>query len=363
MYNIFEFYFTFCEGMIGLELYNIMKKHYHKLDQTFTLNNISNEAYQVLMGSILGDGGITKQSRGKEYLFKELHGIEQKDYLEWKRMMLSQFCPCQISGKKPTFSTPTHPIFKILRNEFYNESEQRKSYIPLKYIEKLDALGLLVWYLDDGDTPHCPNINSVLFDEQNLKDVVEIINNKLDLSLSVRVKSSSWRIKKGYKPCKLIRFGANDRNKIMPIWGELFEKHKLPECMRYKLFKQHEHPTQWKNWEIEILQNNTDKTSKEIEGLLTNRSYASIKQKRKSLKIGKTMCYKKSLEYRFPNIAQEWHPTKNESKPSNVSPGSINKVWWQCKLEHEWLSCPNARTNPTTRSGCPHCWKIRRGKP
>ena len=39
-----------------------------------------------------------------------------------------------------------------------------------------------------------------------------------------------------------------------------------------------------------------------------------------------------SLEFLFPEIAKEWHPTKNgKLKPSEFTYGSSRKVWWLCK--------------------------------
>ena len=57
----------------------------------------------------------------------------------------------------------------------------------------------------------------------------------------------------------------------------------------------------------------------------------------------------------FPDIAAEWHPTKNKNlKPSDVLPKSSQKVWWQCKYGHEWPATVNNRTGKN-RTGCPFC--------
>jgi len=57
-----------------------------------------------------------------------------------------------------------------------------------------------------------------------------------------------------------------------------------------------------------------------------------------------------------PDIAAEWHPTKNyDLLPSKVSKGTGRKVWWKCGRGHEWKASINSRTN--TGSGCPHCTK------
>lgn len=53
-----------------------------------------------------------------------------------------------------------------------------------------------------------------------------------------------------------------------------------------------------------------------------------------------------------PELAAQWHPTKNEITPQEVVSGSGMKVWWQCEEGHEW----NAQLLSRTRgNGCPMC--------
>lgn len=54
-----------------------------------------------------------------------------------------------------------------------------------------------------------------------------------------------------------------------------------------------------------------------------------------------------------PQIAAQWHSTKNELSPEEVTKSSNKKVWWQCVEGHEWEAKVNARTS--NRSGCPYC--------
>jgi hypothetical protein len=45
------------------------------------------------------------------------------------------------------------------------------------------------------------------------------------------------------------------------------------------------------------------------------------------------------LAEKYPNLANEWHPTKNgELSPYDVTNGSNKKVWWKCAKgnDHEW---------------------------
>jgi len=56
---------------------------------------------------------------------------------------------------------------------------------------------------------------------------------------------------------------------------------------------------------------------------------------------------KKSLLKTNPDIAAEWHPTKNgDLTPEQVVAGSNKKAWWKCPKgpDHEWLAMLSSRT-------------------
>lgn len=61
----------------------------------------------------------------------------------------------------------------------------------------------------------------------------------------------------------------------------------------------------------------------------------------------------------MPEIADEWNYEKNRGKtPDMFTKFSNRKVWWICKLGHEWRAVINTRTGGGT--GCPECAKKRR---
>lgn len=68
------------------------------------------------------------------------------------------------------------------------------------------------------------------------------------------------------------------------------------------------------------------------------------------------ICYKeeKSLENMRPNLAKEWHPTKNgKLTPKDVTFGKHDKVWWLClECGHEWQA---SIVNRAKGRGCPKC--------
>lgn len=55
-----------------------------------------------------------------------------------------------------------------------------------------------------------------------------------------------------------------------------------------------------------------------------------------------------------PDIAAQWHPTKNAPvTPEEVTVGSHHKAWWVCEQGHEWRAEVKSRTLGGT--GCPVC--------
>jgi Zn ribbon nucleic-acid-binding protein len=61
-----------------------------------------------------------------------------------------------------------------------------------------------------------------------------------------------------------------------------------------------------------------------------------------------------NLKFLSPNIAKEWHSTKNNNlKPEDFVKGSNKKVWWKCIKGHEWKTQISSRTNSGTN--CPKC--------
>ena len=75
---------------------------------------------------------------------------------------------------------------------------------------------------------------------------------------------------------------------------------------------------------------------------------------------------KASLDYCLaslqPELAKEWHPTKNgDLTPYDITLGSSKKVWWQCSKNpsHQWQSVVQ---NRVTNSKCQYCTKKRASK-
>jgi hypothetical protein len=69
-------------------------------------------------------------------------------------------------------------------------------------------------------------------------------------------------------------------------------------------------------------------------------------------RVAKSNC----LAFVYPELAKQWHPTKNgDLTPYNVVFGTAKKIWWKCPIadDHEWKTSPNSRISMNT--GCPYC--------
>ena len=65
------------------------------------------------------------------------------------------------------------------------------------------------------------------------------------------------------------------------------------------------------------------------------------------------MKYKDPIIITHPELAKEWHPTKNgKLTPNDVTAGSNKKVWWMDKYGHEWEAIISSRSRGR---GCPYC--------
>jgi len=74
-----------------------------------------------------------------------------------------------------------------------------------------------------------------------------------------------------------------------------------------------------------------------------------------SICAGQTVVLSNCLATLSPDLAKEWHPTKNgDLTPYEFSTGTDKKVWWKCDKgdDHEWIT---SITNRSRGRGCPFC--------
>lgn len=113
------------------------------------------ESRNLLISMLLGDGTISNNN-----VFKLSHGYKQKEYLEWKINLLNEY-GIKNNGLKEYVSTKGYnigdvvyytqlsiiPFVKLLRRIIY---KPKKTYTNRKILNRLNALGVAIWYMDDG---------------------------------------------------------------------------------------------------------------------------------------------------------------------------------------------------------------------
>lgn len=116
---------------------------------------ITKESRNLLIALLLGDGTICNNN-----VFKLAHAQQQKDYLEWKIKQLND-AGIRNNGLKTYVKTCGYntgvnvhytqlniiPFIKVLKRIFY---KPKKVLGNRKILNRLDARGVAIWYMDDG---------------------------------------------------------------------------------------------------------------------------------------------------------------------------------------------------------------------
>jgi LAGLIDADG DNA endonuclease family len=120
--------------------------------------NLSSIQRNLLAGSIMGDGEITKiypNSRRKNHSYREHYGKEQENYRMWKATFFPELF--YLTKKSQTLRSKSDPLFTELFTYFYtNHSKQ----IPIKLLKYCTSpYFLTALYLDDGSLSISKRIN------------------------------------------------------------------------------------------------------------------------------------------------------------------------------------------------------------
>jgi recombination protein RecA len=109
---------------------------------------LDDDQWQVVLGGSLGDGAL-RRTGAHAAQFRVGHGEAQKDYVRWKREMLTPFAgPLRPTGNGFGFDTVAMPALADLHAEYGTEAGSRR--VTQAVLDRFDARGLAVWYGDAG---------------------------------------------------------------------------------------------------------------------------------------------------------------------------------------------------------------------
>jgi len=143
----------------------------------------STQLDQLLMGSLLGDGGVYRKKQNNAY-YQETHSLEQKEYALWKKGLLSN----------------TFRMRDYISVGGYNNVEQIKiasgntpllnKWVGFKEtfegVDLLGPLGLAVWYMDDGCKLRGLRLSTEGFTLEQNEKLKQVLKANFDIKVNVK---------------------------------------------------------------------------------------------------------------------------------------------------------------------------------
>jgi recombination protein RecA len=112
---------------------------------------LSDQQMQVILGSLMGDGNLSPNLRGRSGTrFRLGHGARQAAYLDWKVSLLGNIeCSRTVNSKGAVFAdfTPLPELAELHDVVYMGDG---KKHLTWDYLKALTPLALAVWYMDDG---------------------------------------------------------------------------------------------------------------------------------------------------------------------------------------------------------------------
>lgn len=112
---------------------------------------LSEQQWQVLLGSLMGDGNLSPNRRGRSGVrFRLGHGAEQASYLDWKVGLFGNIKCTRRTDPRGAVFADFQPLPELdeLRQALY--LGDGKKHLSWDYLKALTPLALAVWYMDDG---------------------------------------------------------------------------------------------------------------------------------------------------------------------------------------------------------------------
>jgi recombination protein RecA len=115
-------------------------------------NLLSDQQWQVILGSLMGDGNLSRPVRRSDHSarFRMGHGAKQSAYLDWKVSLLENIPHSNSVNAKGAVFADFTPLGELneLREVVYQGDG--KKHLTWDYLKKLSPLSLAIWYMDDG---------------------------------------------------------------------------------------------------------------------------------------------------------------------------------------------------------------------
>jgi len=113
-------------------------------------HRLSPQQWQVVLGSLMGDGNLSPTRNGVGTRFRLGHGPKQVAYLDWKASLFANIR--QSRSERPNGSvhldlTPLPELAELREAVYFGDG---KKHLSEEYLKALTPLALAIWYMDDG---------------------------------------------------------------------------------------------------------------------------------------------------------------------------------------------------------------------
>lgn len=205
-------------------------RKYDVLRQT-PINSIQK---QIIVGTLLGDGCLYKDSTKGNYKLSFGHCKAQAQYFHWKISMLDPFINTYREnvdkrGNSIMLNTATicHQDFNQIADMFYDKS--RVKHVPKNLDIYMTPLTLAVWYQDDGNLKSGVNARfaTMSFTEDENCQLRDYLKSCFDINS--KVMSYTYKQKQYYQ----LTLNKKNTQKM----SDIIRPH-VTECMNYKLMPQ-----------------------------------------------------------------------------------------------------------------------------
>lgn len=206
-------------GMIEAEKLKLGDLVIANYDNEITENScaraLNDDQYQILLGSILGNGCISTLPSNR-YRLRIAHGLSQKNYCDWKANMFGE--TTNIIG----YSKRKAVIFNTKIIDLEKEIPKEKNIIPQWIINDIDPRGIAIWYMDDGSLSRKDYSTTLHTNTFNLKTQVMFVEKFKTYNIECTIQES----KKYY----FLKFNTINTLKLFNLIGKY-----IHSSMKYKI--------------------------------------------------------------------------------------------------------------------------------
>ena len=155
------------------------------------------------MGTILGDGHLETQTKGKTYRLKIEHGLSQKEYVDWLYKQLKTMTVGEPRIKITTignknyqkywFNSVATDSLRFYAQQFYQEN---KKVVPKLIHRWLTPLAIAVWFMDDGSKSRSSYyLNTQQFEKNDQLLLMKILARDYSIATTLNRDKHYYRIR------------------------------------------------------------------------------------------------------------------------------------------------------------------------